>query len=212
MLLYPLGEALGFDKFVVGNDPKAALELMRRFVAVMDENLAKLPVLSIEAMKVFTESSPLQVIILEEFPGLLRQAEQYDKSLTPKERIVPELRMLLGRLVSEGAKAGVRVVLIAQRADASLIDGATRGQFGTRITMGVDNADAVKMLHPAVDEDIVKKVTGEDFPPGRCIFWNHRVMRFMQADFTPYGDYLDRLGLPMRSEPEELKRNAEVVA
>lgn len=195
VLLSPLSEALGPERFVLGNNPVEALGLMKKFVGVMDQNLSLLTIRRVEALREFTEETPLQILILEEFPGLLRQAELYDKGVSTKERIAPEFRTLLGRLVSEGAKAGVRVVLLAQRADASIIDGNTRGQFATRITMGVDNADAVRMLHPNASPETVEEITGEDCPPGRCIFWSHRKQRMMQADYTPYADYLQRLGV-----------------
>lgn len=207
VLLEPLGLATNPQNFVVGNDPVAALELLKRFTELMDENLNILSQRRIEAFKDFTEETPLQVMILEEYPGLVRQAEKYDKSVSTKERITPILNLLLGRLVSEGAKAGIRVVLIAQRASSAIIDTDNRGQFGTRITMGVDNGDAVRMLHPQATPELIDAVTGEDFPVGRCLFWKHRKQRIMQADFTPYEDYLDSLNLPMSPEPQELTRS-----
>src|SRR5699024_4864019 len=90
-----------------------------------------------------------------------------------------------------------------QRAEASIIDGDSRGQFGTRITMAVDNADSVRLLHPQASTEIVEAVV--QFPVGRALFWQHRQERIMQCDFTEYEEYGRRLGLsPAADTGEEI--------
>ena len=84
------------------------------------------------------------------------------------------------RLVSEGPKVSVRVLLVVQRADASIVGGYARGQFGMRLTFAVDNAEAVAMLHPATPRDKAGEVMG--FPPGRALTWHNRREQVGQFD------------------------------
>lgn len=202
VLLGPLAESARADPsdYVLGDDPAAALALLDRLCQVMDERAHLLTDLGIPQHEDFTADFPVRVVVLEEYAGLLRQAAAYDDGLKPAERTAPKIRQRVGRLVSEGAKSGMRVILITQRAEASIIDGDTRGQFGTRITMGVDNGDSVRLLHPQASPETVDAVIR--FPVGRCLFWQHRIEKFVQADFTPYDEYRRRLGLAPTIEEE----------
>lgn len=201
VLLEPLAEseATVSSDFVLGADPLAALDLLTESCRVMDERARLLTEWGIAAHENFDAEFRVRVLLLEEYAGLLRQATAHDEGLKSAEKITPKIKQRVARLVSEGAKAGIRVFLITQRMDASIVDGDSRGQFGTRITMGVDNGDAVRMLHPQADPQTVEKVV--NFPVGRCLMWQHRVEKFMQADFTPYAEYRERLGLPPAPEP-----------
>ena len=68
----------------------------------------------------FNENLPVDVLVLEEWPSLVRAAGNQDRAL--KKR----LDSLVARIVSEGAKVGIRVVLIAQRMSAELVPGRVR--------------------------------------------------------------------------------------
>lgn len=81
--------------------------------------------------------------------------------------------------------------MIVQRADAEIVDGATRAQFGTRVTLAVDNGDAVRMLHPGAEPETVDSVRG--FGPGRCLFWQHRRESVAQMDYLTYAGYRNRI-------------------
>lgn len=201
VLLEPLAEseATVSSDFVLGADPAAALALLTESCRVMDERARLLTEWGIAAHDHFDSQFRVRVLLLEEYAGLLRQATAHDEGLKSAEKTTPKIKQRVARLVSEGAKAGIRVFLITQRMDASIVDGDSRGQFGTRITMGVDNGDAVRMLHPQASPETVEKVV--NFPVGRCLLWQHRVEKFMQADFTPYAEYRERLGLPPAPEP-----------
>lgn len=59
---------------------------------------------------------PLLVVVLEEYPGLLRVLDGTDKGLGRAARAA------VARLLAEGGKAGVRVVLVAQRAEANIVE------------------------------------------------------------------------------------------
>lgn len=192
VLLSPIVSFTGrSENFVLGSYPEQALELLIRLVGVMDERIAHLKESHIDKIEEFSQDMPLIVLVLEEFPGLIRQAELEDKSLKPAERLTPKIRGLVGRLVSESAKAGIRVVLVAQRADAEILDGASRAQMGQRFTFGVDNTDAVKMLHPQAEGELVERVIG--FKNGRCLAFQDRQQMVCQIDFIDYQEFLDRL-------------------
>ena len=201
VLLEPLAEATDSSNFVLGNDPLSALRLLDRTIVELENRLALVSKWKVEALgkKHFNSTLPVHVVMLEEYAGLIRSAALYDEGLKPAERVGSKIKQRVARLVSEGAKAGIRVMLITQRMDAAIVDGDSRGQFGVRITMGVDNGDAVRMLHPEADKETIKKVVS--FPPGRALLWQRFRERFMQADFTPYDEYRDRLGLPPAPEP-----------
>ena len=186
------------DGLALGSDPEQAATLLDSLVADLDQRLDVLDTFGLEALTSFTNECPLSVVVLEEYPATLAAAEAHDQGVKPAERTGPRIKRAVARLVSEGAKAGVRVVLIAQRMDASVVGGRERAQFGTRITFAVDNGDAVRMLHPEVDPETVEQV--REFPPGRCLWWQHRVEQPMQSDLTDYPTYRRRLGAPVRTE------------
>ena len=191
VLLAPWAERALPGDIALGSDADEALAVIDRAVALMDERLHDLPAQRLEKLEIFTPDSPVVLLVLEEYPALIRAAELADGGRKPAERVLPRIRAQVGRLVSEGAKAGIRVLLITQRADASILDGPTRAQMGTRITFAVDNRDAVTMLHPSAESETVDAVRG--FPPGRALFWQHRRQQVMQSDFTPYDVYLSRV-------------------
>lgn len=122
----------------------AHVALLERLVKRMDARIAELP--EGRDSVVVSKDTPLILVVLEEFAGLIRQANREQKA---------RLLALYGRLVAEGAKAGFRVLAIVQRADAEVLDGYSRGQFTTRVSFRVDSASAISMLHPNVSDDVV---------------------------------------------------------
>lgn len=191
VLLSPLSEHAP-ERFVLGSDPEKAEALLQSLVTLMDDRIKILTRDRIDKLENFSPDLPLIVLILEEFPALIRSAEMYDKPLKTSERITPKIRALVGRLVSESAKAGIRVVLITQRADADILDGASRAQMGQRISFGVDNADAVRMLHPAATPETALLTT--TFRAGRCLTFQDRKEAIAQIDYIDYPTYLARIG------------------
>ena len=127
----------------VGGDLAAHVELLERLCATMDARIAAMP--PARDSVVVGPGLPLLLVVLEEYAGLLRVADVTDKRLGQK------VRALVARLLSEGRKAGVRVLLIVQRADAAVVDGLVRAQCSVRVSFSVDNGEAVRMLHPAAE-------------------------------------------------------------
>lgn len=126
---------------------------------------------------------PLLVVVLEEWPGLLRVLDGADKS---HGRLA---RAAVARLLAEGAKAGVRVVMVAQRAEAVSIGAYERGQASHRLSFRVDTADAVRMLHPDVPPDVVAEHAVA--PPGVALLTAPGApLSRLRAPNVSYGTYL----------------------
>ena len=87
-------------------------------------------------------------MVLEEFPGLLRAADGLPK---PKRGegvpVGDRIRTAVLRLLSEGRKAAFRVLMLAQRFEATAVGGGyARDQFALRLSFRVP-ADSLEMLH-----------------------------------------------------------------
>jgi S-DNA-T family DNA segregation ATPase FtsK/SpoIIIE len=141
-------------------DMDAHLELLERLVDTMDQRIATLPPRCDQVD--ITEGCPLIVAVLEEYAGLIRAATALDgakKSGGVTERI----KLLVARLLSEGRKAGIRLVIIAQRFEASVIGGYEREQCTIKLSFRVGNATSIEMLHPAGRPEAEQHATS---PPG----------------------------------------------
>ena len=171
------------------------LEVITAIVAVMDERTMNLAAMSRDKLDRvdFSAVVPVLVVVLEEWPGILRAsaAEDAAESRKPAERVAAKIEAAVGRLVAEGAKSGIRVLLLGQRLSAKALDTDSRSNFGVRHTLRVDNADAVGMLHDnsAQWAPIVAK-----FEPGLGLLEAPgKGQRRYRADFTDYETYLRRV-------------------
>lgn len=191
ILLSPWRAASG-DKYryLGAADMRAAADALAAICREMDDRIVALMDAGLDKLDTFTSQTPLLVVVLEEYPGTLSLAEVYDSAegLKPAERTATSIKRSVRRLVQEGAKVGVRVVMIAQRADASIVGGTERSNFGLRISMRVDNNDAVRMLHPSATDDLCEAV--QLAQPGQGVYElpGHRLTRF-KADFCTYQQY-----------------------
>jgi S-DNA-T family DNA segregation ATPase FtsK/SpoIIIE len=89
-----------------------------------------------------TRETPLRVVIGEEWPAVGRMLGHTRSKPSPVHKA-------MARLLSEGHKAGYRVVLLAQRADADSIGAFERDQCATRISFRSSDPGTVKFLHDA---------------------------------------------------------------
>lgn len=141
----------------------------------------------------FSKEMPLLIVVLEEYSGLIEGLKSGDvgrgtakTSEGPKRE--PVFTAAVGRLLREGAKYGIRVLILTQRMDASLIGGGARSQLGMRITLRIDNSDGIRMLHEGVDSELVSQVS--EFSPGQGIFQvPGQPVRVARFDLIDYGDY-----------------------
>ncbi|GAA4853468.1 hypothetical protein GCM10023201_53750 [Actinomycetospora corticicola] len=110
-----------------------------RLVAWMDDRLDTMPPRADNIAP--TAQTPLVLVVLEEFPGLLRAAQAKDRKLA--ERITSAVL----RLLSEGRKAAFRMLMLAQRFEANAVGGGyARDQFAVRLSFRVP-AESLAMLH-----------------------------------------------------------------
>lgn len=141
----------------------------------------------------FSSELPCLVTVLEEWPGISRAAVSEDaaENRKPAERVGPKIEAAVGRLVAEGAKSGIRVILLGQRLSSKALDTDSRSNFGVRHTLRVDNADAVSMLH---DNGTEWAPIVAAFEPGQGLIERPGFgQRRYRADYTSYETYLERV-------------------
>lgn len=110
----------------------------------------------------FTPTRPLLLVVLEELSSMLAMVDGADRKLGQAARAA------IGRLMAEGAKYGIRVVMLSQRFDADMLGGTTRSNATTRVCLRTDTATAVRMVIESADEDQSRAVV--TFPPGRFLW------------------------------------------
>ncbi|MDE0573941.1 FtsK/SpoIIIE domain-containing protein, partial [Demequina sp. B12] len=136
------------DTNVTGEGTARWLESM---CEVMDRRIAGLRSRGLDKFGPTDDSVPVIVVVIDELPAVLARAVSEDRVNGSRSRTHPRIVSALGRIAREGAKANIQILATAQRFDASILGGDVRANFATRITFRVDNADAVRMLHPDAD-------------------------------------------------------------
>lgn len=185
-----------------GLDPISRyVEALRNLVAMMEKRIGELLEAGSDGLTRFSPSSPMVFVVLEEWPGIMAAAKADDQATgrKPAERLASRIELLTGRLLREGAKVGFRVLMIVQRFSSASIDTDARAQFATRISLRLDNADAVRMLHDSVDEALIaafpKFAPGEglcDLPGERIHFYSYSL---------DYREYLRRVRRNLSGQP-----------
>lgn len=170
--------------------PMVHAEVLERIAREMDTRITTLTKHRLDKISRFDSNTPLRIVVLEEYAGLLAIAESDDQVNGRKgsDRLEPRIRRAVRRLLQEGAKVGIRVIMLVQRADANLIGGAERDNLALRISFRVDSADALRMLHGPVAAELL---TGfADLPGvGFLQYPGQRLIRF-RADHIAYAKYV----------------------
>jgi S-DNA-T family DNA segregation ATPase FtsK/SpoIIIE len=135
-----------FPRSILGlTDPGAVEGYLTEAVADMDRRIAAIP-LNRDVLDI-TPDFPLRFVVLEEVPALYRWIDAVDTKAGKR------VRALIARLLAEGRKACIRVVLIAQRAEAAILGGSERAQCSLRVSFRSDTVESVRLLHPDADPD-----------------------------------------------------------
>lgn len=185
-LLAPLADHSDASRFVLDEENlDDVVELLESFSEEMRVRLKELRDSKRDKFAVFDRDHPVKLLVLEEYAGLMDALDGADKDLKPAERRKSRVVSMVGRLVREGAKAGIRVMILTQRADSSSMSTNTRDQLVERITMRVGNKEAVRMFHEDLPEELSEQV--KDFPQGRMIFESPNGRFVGQADYLGYG-------------------------
>jgi S-DNA-T family DNA segregation ATPase FtsK/SpoIIIE len=175
-----------------GTDMEAHVAALNAVVAELDRRLSIFLQRQTDKIVTFDSELPLVVVVMEEYPGLIAAAEDDDAFFARRVsgRLAPAIRRNVARLVRESAKVGFRVVTIAQRADAAVLGGNDRSNYASRITLRVDNLDAVRMLHPHCSTELAAEVSA--FPAGVGLLQSpaHPLRRVKFPRFS-YAEYLE---------------------
>lgn len=194
ILLGPwVGRPGGRFRATGGGDMAAHATALDNLVAEMDIRITQLVESRRDKLEAFTSEMPLLVTVLEEYPGLLAAAESEDRAAgrSMKERVAPRIVANVRRLVQEGAKVGVRVVIIAQRFDAAIVGGAERSNLGYRMSFRVDR-QGQHMLHPDLDSQVGEQV--REFAPGVGVLDAPGTpTAVFKSDLTEYEAYVRRV-------------------
>ncbi len=188
-----LGDGLGGEKLRVmtTRDPERCIATLDEIVSMMDKRINGLLEKRIDKIDEYDEATPLMLVVFEEYPGLLAAFNAIDASNNArgKDRVELKLKSAVQRLALEGAKAGIKLVLLAQRADASLLTGVLRSQLTARFSFRQDS-DGLRMLHEEITPAQIEKMT--HFQPGMGyveIAGTTPITQY-RADFIDYSDFV----------------------
>lgn len=167
LLLAPFAQR-GETLIILGSQGvDAMIDTLEAIVHVCEHRMATLTQMRADKIDDFTVAQPLLVCVIEEYPGLLEIAASLDAIDKPKGTRASRIKSLVLQLLAQYAKVGLRVVLVAQRADASLIGGIARANIGTRFIMRSD-PDGLKMLDPSMTPEEAQLL--QRCLPGVCRF------------------------------------------
>ncbi len=170
------------------DDAGHAIDVVEALVRVMDARIRL--ILDHGHDKVpdtaFGPQFPVYLIVLEEYAGTLAWLQSLDQTRKPAERLHPRMVSAVGRLLREGAKAGLRVFTILQRPEAAVLH--DRAQYSRRISHRLDNADSVRMLFEGADSETIQRLM--NVRPGvGLIHEAGESLRFFRADYLDYAAY-----------------------
>lgn len=174
-----------------GADVPGMVQALTEIKAEMDRRNRALGQSGADKIAEFSPSFPLIVVVLEEFPGIVQRCRMRDQALTDRKapRLLPAFQSLVAALVAESAKAGIRLVLIAQRADADVIGGAARENVPVRIAFRQSSSEAYRMLYPDMETFERDAVAGQ--PPGVGVIETPRLLRqVFKGPFVTYPQFL----------------------
>nr|WP_192960120.1 hypothetical protein [Rhodococcus erythropolis] len=192
VLLEPFKHRGVSEPYVVsGLNAQATVDMLGWVKRESDRRIDQMWPLRTDKFSEFGASFPLILVVLEEFPGILEGAADEDAALgrKPAERLAPRISAYVRQIAAQSAKAGIRLLLLSQRAEASIIGGNARSNFGVKMTLRVDEPESVRMLHPSASPEDCALV--ETFKPGTCLFEKPGEGRqIMRCDFVgEYGRY-----------------------
>lgn len=171
--------------FVLGSDPgwiDNAVTLLERCVEVMRSRIASLG--WAEKISDFSTECPVIVVVLEEYANFLTALEGHGKD---GKKLKTKVVSLVGTLLREGAKVGVTVLTILQRAEAAVLH--DRSQYSLRVSYRQDNLDSIKMLFDQPERSDVSRIVS--LSPGRGVLSdNGQPLRWFQAPNPDYADYV----------------------
>ena len=192
-----LGERLGGSDWRVTTlrNVSEIQRVMAALVTEMDDRIGRLLDLKRDKFNEsdFSGSFPLLIVVMEEYPGTLAALAAIDQANGARQadRIELKVRAAVQRLALEGAKVGVRLWVVAQRADASLLTGVLRSQLTQRLSFRQD-ADGLRMMHEGITPEEVQ--AAQTFKPGQGFIEliGEMPLTMFRADYLPYEELVER--------------------
>lgn len=124
-------------------DPSPVIAMLKWVRSEMEARRAILRTMRADKVAQFTPELPMIVVVIDEAANYLR---------TSDVSIRRELESELLAVASQGAKFGVRLVLITQRPDSTILPTAIRSQLSARISFGLEDLETAKMIFPDIPE------------------------------------------------------------
>lgn len=162
-------QALGGNKLRASTlrHPDRALFVVNELVRIMDDRIEQLLAQRRDKFEEFTPDFPLIIALFEEYPSMLAAIEGLDKAsgAKPADRLETKIRAGIQRLALEGAKVGIRLWIVAQRGDASILTGVMRSQLSNRLSFAQDET-GLRMLHESISSEQIEQASR--FLPGQA--------------------------------------------
>lgn len=190
ILLRPFAQRIPDPQVVNGGDNvEAAVGVLEWLKAEMDRRNGALSESVADKWGEFSPAFPLLVCVLEEYPGTVARLKATDTGKKPGDRLLPRWQALVASLMAEGAKAGIRLILIAQRPDAEVVGGAARENMPVRIAFKASSGEAYRMMYPDIAPPEIERAKMQ--PPGVGLFEAPRLdRRIFKGPFVDYADYV----------------------
>ena len=172
VLLRPFVEREHGEHYIhLGTDyQQRTVDVLRWVKAESDRRIEGMWDRRIDKYTRFSAAFPLILVVAEEFPGIIEAATDEDaaEARKPADRIAPRLQSLIRQLAAQSAKAGIRLLLLAQRAEANIVGGNARSNFAVKMSLRLDEPESLKMLHPTAT--LQESALAAVFPPGVGFF------------------------------------------
>jgi hypothetical protein len=186
VLLRPFASTRHAPWQVLGADIGAHAELLNDLVEEMDSRLAAIP--DRYDVLPLTAGYPMVFVVLEEWLALLGLAG-------PDRKLRDRLTVAVRRLAAESGKVNMRLIMLPQRAEANELGGGLlRGQFAYRLTLPVDNVEAIRLLHPTVPVPLAEAHVTHGQPGVALYHAPGRDLGRLRTPWMPdYGAYWDAI-------------------
>lgn len=163
VLSQPFHGSMDPDKWLdsVTEQIKSVWDEMRRRM------FEELPKATQDKLTDFSVDMPVLFVLIDEYAGFISLLRARDKSLKPAERKGPIIEGYIDDLFAQGAKVGIRTVIITQRPDADIIGGVKRDNIAFRVMLRMASPSGARMVYPELDPQLAE--AAPSFAPGKFI-------------------------------------------
>jgi hypothetical protein len=123
--------------------PTPVTEMLQWVRREMDRRKPILREMKTDKVSIFTAELPMLVICIDEAANYMRHSDA---------NAAKELITELLAVASQGAKYGVRLVLITQRPDSTILPTPIRSQLSARISFRLEDKETATMTFPDIDD------------------------------------------------------------